>query len=110
MRGGLDDDTLFGGDGDDELSGGSGNDVLNGGDGDDVFQFATTQAGDTNTVEDFTSGEDKIEIVYDGTPLTFDDIFLSQDDSVAVIQAGETTIRLENVEADDLTEDDFTFV
>lgn len=39
--------------------------------------------------------------------LTFEDIFLSQDESDAIIQAGDTTIRLKGVDVEDLSEDDF---
>lgn len=38
--------------------------------------------------------------------LTFDDIFLSQKDRVAVIQASETVVRLVNVDVNDLSESD----
>lgn len=133
---GLDgDDVLFGGEGNDTLYGGDGDDQLTGGSGADVFSYdlivdqdediEAIEANDTgiDTIHDFAIGEDKI--AFDGNPLvqgeneagpqlvagdlTFDDIFLSQEDSVAVIQAGETTIRLENVHADELSEDDFLF-
>ncbi|PHQ80660.1 MAG: hypothetical protein COB65_11000 [Thalassobium sp.] len=101
-----DDDTLYGGSGDDMLNGGVDDDMLTGGQGNDVFGFG---AGDgSDTITDFTSGADKIALTgFDG--LTFDDIFLSQDESAAIIAAGDVTIRLENTDADDLAEEDFVF-
>lgn len=67
-------DTLDGGAGDDTLSGGGGNDMLTGGSGNDVFRFDTalverdplsnyyTTTSGTDTITDFTSGQDKIQL------------------------------------------------
>lgn len=119
MHGGRGDDLMFGNEGDDTLRGAQGDDILRGnegddlligGEGNDVFGYYLTadSAAETDTIKDFTQGSDKI--LLDGTSeITFDDLFLSQDDSFAIIQAGDTTIRLKGVEADDLTEDDFEF-
>ncbi len=62
LTGGLGNDTLLGGIGNDRLVGGAGNDVLNGGDGTDTFVFDTAPNAATNldTVQDFTSGTDKL--------------------------------------------------
>jgi hypothetical protein len=109
---------------------------LDGGDGADVVTCEvgarTTASSDlvesfdngTDTIKDFAVGEDKIQLNvgasdynFDGEDpdappvpgLTFDDVFLSQEVSVAVIEAGETVIRLEGVNVDDLSESDFLF-
>ena len=62
LSGGLGNDTLQGGNGNDRLSGGTGNDVLNGGAGTDTFVFDTAPNALANldTVQDFTSGSDKL--------------------------------------------------
>ena len=61
MAGGLGNDRLFGGQGDDTLIGGQGDDRLAGGPGNDVFVFGP---GDqTDTVTDFSSGTDKIDLM-----------------------------------------------
>ncbi len=136
MLGDEGDDILRGADGLDYLEGGEGDDLLIGGDGADVFAYdvgertiassdlVSTNDNGTDTIKDFAIGEDKILInagladytFDDEDPsapprptLTFDDIFLSQEDSVAVIEAGETVIRLEGVNIDDLDETDFMF-
>jgi Ca2+-binding RTX toxin-like protein len=56
--------TLTGGDGNDRLIGGLGNDTLTGGEGSDTFVFNTALNSRTNldTITDFVSGTDKIEI------------------------------------------------
>ncbi len=118
MSGGRGSDRLSGGDGDDLLRGGDGNDFLGGDLGDDVligqggldlFMFRTYNNDGTDTIKDFEIGVDKIDIQTGSGALPFEDLFLSQEDSVAVIEAGELTIRLKGVDADDLSEDDFLF-
>lgn len=144
MSGGRGDDTLTGGDGNDVLRGDDGADTFvydifaeqifelpqfeASEDDPDYDPFEETyveeeqfQDNGTDTIKDFTIGEDKIALdgsflipnddggVAEVSYLTFDDIFLSQDDSAAVIAVGETEIRLEGVNADDLSEDDFLF-
>ena len=99
-------DVLRGAEGDDFLEGGSGDDLLIGGEGGDTFFYFLADAAGTDTIKDFTSGEDMIELLSDDG-LTFDDLFLSQEDSVAVIEAGDTTIRLNGVDVEDIDEDDF---
>jgi len=115
MHGGRGDDALFGGDGDDvmrgaegadTLTGGAGDDLLIGGAGADIYSFDLSASNGVDLIKDFTIGDDKVELT-GNAELTFDDIFLSQEDSVAVIQAGDTTIRLKGTDAEDLSEDDF---
>lgn len=55
------DDVLDGGHGRDTLYGGAGNDTLDGGLGSDTFHFTLGEDG-SDTVEDFTSGEDKFMV------------------------------------------------
>jgi Ca2+-binding RTX toxin-like protein len=57
-------DTLNGGAGSDTLIGGAGNDTLTGGNGADrfVFNFAPNATTNKDTITDFTSGTDKIQL------------------------------------------------
>ncbi len=59
-------DTMDGGDDNDTLDGGSGANEMTGGLGNDTFQFLDSQVNSTNTITDFTQGEDQIELL--GTP------------------------------------------
>ena len=54
---------------------------------------------------DFTIGEDKVQILGG----SFGDLMLSQDESAAIIEYGDLMIRMENMNADDLTASDFLF-
>jgi Ca2+-binding RTX toxin-like protein len=60
LTGGAFDDTLTGGTGTNVLTGGAGNDTLTGGNGNDTFVFEAGFGQDT--VTDFTSGVDVIEV------------------------------------------------
>ena len=113
IYGGGGDDWLYGADDSDEISGGTGNDYIEGGidndtltgdDGNDIFAFWDGDGIDT--VTDFSSGEDLIQI---GGGITFEDLMLSQDESTAVIEYNELIIRLENTEAEDLDATNFLF-
>ena len=53
---------LSGGSGNDTLSGGSSNDTLTGGDGNDMFVFDTATANNIDTIINFVSGQDKIQL------------------------------------------------
>lgn len=57
--------TLIGAEGNDRLIGGLGEDTLTGGDGNDTFVFNTQLNGKVDTITDFTSGADKIELSRD---------------------------------------------
>ena len=110
MYGGGGNDTLLGGDGDDRLDGGAGDDVLIGGAGADTFVIAGPNG--TDTVEDFTRGEDRIDLSRLASVEGFEDLSISADGGAAVIdltgvQGG--TLRLENVSVGDLDESDFIF-
>ena len=69
LRGRAGDDTLLGYTGSDHLDGGAGNDVLNGGEGNDTLRggglsdtFVFDQTCDEDTILDFKSGTDKIDV------------------------------------------------
>lgn len=55
--------TLLGNEGDNVLNGGAGKDTLRGGLGADAFQFTTLElTANSDTVQDFVAGEDRIEL------------------------------------------------
>ncbi|TFF03926.1 metalloprotease [Pseudomonas sp. BCA14] len=63
--GGYGDDTLMGNDGDNRLKGGRGSDKLRGGAGSDTFVYdrvSDSTPGKPDTLEDFTSGVDRIDV------------------------------------------------
>lgn len=62
VLGGAGSDTLFGDDGNDTLAAGSGDDTLYGGNGADLFVFVPGEGNGINTIMDFTSGIDKIDL------------------------------------------------
>jgi Ca2+-binding RTX toxin-like protein len=62
LDGGAGDDVLVGGTGNDTLLGGLGNDTLSGGIGNDVFVFNTAIGNNVDTIVDFTTGSDKIQL------------------------------------------------
>jgi Ca2+-binding RTX toxin-like protein len=62
INGGAGSDTVLGGTGADRLRGGGGVDTLTGGAGADRFRFVTAAEG-VDTITDFTSGTDHIQVV-----------------------------------------------
>lgn len=64
LIGGAGNDSMDGGSGNDTLIGGNGNDTLYGGSGSDffVFNFTPNAAANTDTIADFQSGIDKIQL------------------------------------------------
>lgn len=107
MFGGRDNDTLNGGNNDDILNGDNGDDRLRGGSGNDVFVFDTYN--DSDTVLDFVSGEDTLDVSFYG--------FSSVGQFNIAESGGDTTISystwfevvLSNY-TDTLTNADFAFV
>ncbi|MCC5662998.1 hemolysin-type calcium-binding protein [Nostoc sp. CHAB 5784] len=112
LRGGEGNDTLFGGDGNDILVGGIGNDYLTGGSG--IDRFVLEVVSGTDTISDFTDGEDLIKL--SGT-LSFAQLNITQGTGVNV---NDTLIRLKNnnqllaifskVSYSTITAVDFTFI
>ena len=110
LEGGAGNDALMGEEGDDTLDGGADDDTLYGGSGDDTFVF---QAGHgTDTVLDFTNGEDTFDLSSFTGITEFDDLTITDDNGTAVIDLsshGGGTIRLEETDVSDLDATDFTF-
>ncbi len=93
--------TLNGQAGDDVLNGEGGNDILIGGAGNDTFVFEGDFGNDT--IQDFQAGFDRLDFGdFDG-PLN-----VSQDGADVVLSfASDNSVRLEGVNASDLSDDDF---
>ena len=108
LDGGLLRDFLYGGDGDDTLVGGRGHDFFWGGEGADVFRIRKGDQAWREPVHDFRAAEDRIELLFED--LTFDDIFLSQEESSVIISYGEGSLALLDTDAADLTEENFAFL
>ncbi len=101
-------DTLTGGAGDDTITGLAGDDTLTGGDGDDTFVFAAGHGSDTIT--DFTDGEDTIDLSAFTSITAFSDLTVAQNGNDTVITVpGGGTITLQGFTSTDLDENDFTF-
>lgn len=99
-------DTLFGYSGNDTLTGGTGNDYLFGGDGADRFVF--TADGTTDSLYDFVSGADIIQLQgYSGTFETLVQPNLVQDGYNAVLTLDTMVIKLVGVNSSALTASDF---
>lgn len=60
-QGGNGADRIYGGDGNDRLDGARGDDRLEGGAGADVFVFSRIVAGETDRIDDFTDGTDRLQ-------------------------------------------------
>ena len=111
LEGGAGDDVLMGEEGDDTLDGGADNDVLYGSSGDDTFVFLAGHG--TDTILDFTDGDDRIDLSAFSDITAFSDLTITADGTTAVIDLtsqGGGTIRLENTAVSDVDDaDDFTF-
>ena len=79
--------TLNGGAGDDTIYGGTGNDTLTGGTGNDTFVYAN--GGGTDTIKDYTVGEDTIEITSGSVSSTM----VSDEDVVFTVGEGSVTVE-----------------
>lgn len=93
-------DALFGGKGDDLLGGSSGRNTLTGGKGNDEFEIYPTAR---NTITDFDAmSHDTILVYYfDGEPS------ISQDGADTLVDFGDGTLRLLDVDAATLNGDNF---
>ena len=85
LNGDAGNDILSGGFGADRLFGGSGNDTLTGGDGGDTFRFEVSGGSDADQVVDFSSQDDRVEVV-DGGFNSFAEV------QAALSQSGSSTI------------------
>lgn len=99
-------DILSGENGDDILEGGAGTNWLTGGAGADTFCFFT--AGTIDTVTDFETGTDLIQI---GLGLTaFNQVSISDSGNDTLLTFAGNTVTLQNVDHILISTDDFAFV
>ncbi|MBW4489831.1 MAG: cadherin-like domain-containing protein [Trichocoleus desertorum ATA4-8-CV12] len=100
-------DNLQGGEGKDWLYGGRGNDLLNGGLGRDTFVLISQNG--TDTIQDFTDGEDQIGLA---EGLTFGQLTVSSSNGSTLIakNGGEVLAILSGVNSSLITQSDFISV
>ncbi|MBD2315171.1 choice-of-anchor I family protein [Desertifilum sp. FACHB-1129] len=107
IRGGKGNDRIFGDRGNDVLYGDRGNDTLTGGEGRDLFVLQAGLEG-TNTITDFTPGEDLIGLA---GGLSFANLEITQQGSATAIRdrnSGTTLAILQGINATQLSAADFT--
>ena len=104
IRGNGGDDILKGNAGDDLIRPGSGNDLINTGVGKDIVYFTPDafQNGNTNTIEDFTSGEDKISFKgsaenYNIQGIGTNTLTVSSGENTITIVSGNTLIQEQDI-------------
>ena len=115
ILGGSGADTLTGGAGADIIRGGSGDDTISGGAGADTFVFAPGDGSDTIT--DFDTDDDTINLSAFGDDISFDDLTITAttDGTGSIITvtgdtaADNVTITLQGVATTDVTADIFEF-
>ena len=110
VEGGAGNDLLMGEEGDDTIDGGADDDTMWGGSGADSFVF---QAGHgTDTIKDFTDGDDTIDLSAFTSITGFSDLTTTQsgDDTVIDLSThGGGEITLEDFTSTDLDTADFSF-
>ena len=110
LYGGAGSDFLEGGEGADTIYGGSGDDEMYGDGGADTFVFDSGHGNDT--LYDFTSGEDRIDLTGFTGITAFDGLSITSGDGGVTIDLtgqGGGTIFLDGVTLADLDADDFIF-
>jgi Ca2+-binding RTX toxin-like protein len=102
LFGGSGTDYLKGGTGSDTLQGGTGPDVLNGGSGTDYFVFGAADGTNTDTIEDFEVGIDRLKLG-DGLQVIQDfrqDINFDGDRDTVLVLSNQATIVLLDIGTD----------
>jgi Ca2+-binding RTX toxin-like protein len=109
IRGNAGNNLLLGMNGDDDLYGGKGTDTMKGGIGIDTFHFVTGDGHDT--VGDFVSGTDKIDVSHWAGIDTFAHLKAHAADGAdgLVITMGDDTLTIANLTRNHLDAGDFVF-
>ncbi|NNE51586.1 MAG: hypothetical protein HKN30_04210 [Sulfitobacter sp.] len=112
LDGGSGNDSVFGDAGNDTLLGGTGDDLLSGGAAADTFIFADNHGNDTVTDFDALGAGEELDLSALSAINEIDDILAASRQSGAdtIIETGTgSSIRLLDVDRDDLDENDFVF-
>ncbi len=115
IYGGHGDDTLTGNATTYQIRGGDGNDIINSGTSSEILQgdagsdvFAFENGWGVDTITDFVSGEDTLDL--SATGLQFADLTIAQvGANTEITEAGGNKIVLQNITATDITASDFVF-
>ena len=107
VDGGAGNDQILGGAGNDNLTGGAGRDTLTGGEGFDIFVIGPDSG--TDIVKDFNIAEDSIDVSAFEGAVTYDDLEFVEVNRGLWVRAGESSILLENITLDQVSEDLFVF-
>ncbi|MEX0283029.1 MAG: beta strand repeat-containing protein [Paracoccaceae bacterium] len=100
-----DGDIITGSDADNVLNGAGGNDILTGGEGADIFTFEGVFGNDV--IRDFQTGSDRLDFS-DFGPDFGNELTVAQDGADALLSfSSDASVRLEGVNALDLTDADF---
>ena len=100
-------DTLNGGGGNDLLTGGTGNDTLTGGEGDDTFIFNTNEGPENDTITDFQSGQDTVQLDGVGADFVVADHLTQTDAGAVLTYADGQTILFAGETVDQIHQTDF---
>ena len=98
LTGGQAADTIKGGEGNDIIDGGAGADILTGGAGADIFKYATatdSNGVNTDTITDFVSGTDKLEITHGSLAVTYAGEVNGYGTALTTLSAGKVTAVLD---------------
>jgi Ca2+-binding RTX toxin-like protein len=108
LRGGNGDDLIYGGGGADQLKGGADDDDLTGGGGADDFIFGDDDGRDT--VRDFHSGVDTLDLTLVDDVHDFNDLDLTDQGSSVEVDYGNGSFILQGVSSvSSISSDDFLF-
>jgi Ca2+-binding RTX toxin-like protein len=108
LNGDAGNDHLFGGEGNDQISGDAGDDTLTGGVGNDTFMFNTTTEGvERDTITDFQSGQDVVDLNGVGADFNVMDHLTDTADGATLQTDTGQTIVFEGLHVADLHATDF---
>ncbi|MFQ6549315.1 DUF4214 domain-containing protein [Aestuariibius sp. 2305UL40-4] len=98
-------DTLYGNDGDDILLDGAGEDTLIGGNGADLFVLSAD--GQTDRIEDFEAGVDRIDLSQLGLAYILRGLEITETTTGAELRLGDERLLIESADGRSLTAEDF---
>jgi len=93
LSGGLGDDVLQGDDGDDFLDGGRGDDLIDGGYGTNTLRIELAHAGDTDRIEGWDEGSNRLELLASGTVEDFGSLYAA---TTVTDDGTDVTVQIDN--------------